>query len=74
MRNSTRLLVFALAVSSAPVPAALGQSAFSGEPTHIARVSGPIVIDGDLSDEGWRDSSTRRSTSAIRICARFAAR
>ena len=33
------------------------QSALSGEPIHIVRASGPIAVDGDLSDEGWRNAT-----------------
>jgi hypothetical protein len=34
------------------------QSALSGEPIHISRAApGGIVIDGDLSDEGWRNAT-----------------
>jgi hypothetical protein len=46
-------LVMALAV-----PAASAQSSLAGETLHISRASGPIKIDGDLSDEAWR-SATR---------------
>jgi Domain of unknown function (DUF5916) len=45
----------ALAGSSARV--ALAQSALSGETIHIARATGPIVVDGDLSDEAWRHAT-----------------
>jgi hypothetical protein len=33
-----------------------GQSLF-GSTIHISRVKGPIAIDGDLGDEGWRDAT-----------------
>jgi hypothetical protein len=34
----------------------LAQSSLSGETLHIARATGPIKVDGNLSDEGWRDA------------------
>src|SRR5882724_11193313 len=34
--------------------AAAGQTALSGESIRISRATGPITIDGDLSDAGWR--------------------
>jgi hypothetical protein len=34
-----------------------GQSTVSGEPITITRAAGSIVIDGDLSDAGWRDAT-----------------
>ncbi len=40
--------------SAAP---AAGQSALSGESIHITRASGPIAVDGDLSDQGWRNAA-----------------
>src|ERR671935_2338464 len=33
------------------------QSSLAGEAFHIARAEGPITIDGDLSDEGWRNAT-----------------
>jgi hypothetical protein len=36
---------------------ATAQSALSGDPIHIARAAGPITVDGDLSDEGWRNAT-----------------
>ena len=44
----------ALAVAAAPARA---QSTLAGETIHITRAQGPIVIDGDLSDEGWRTAT-----------------
>jgi hypothetical protein len=38
--------------------AVVAQSALSGDTIHITRATGPIVIDGDLSDPAWR-SATR---------------
>ena len=39
--------------------AALGtaQSPLAGDPIHISRATGRFIIDGDLSDEGWRDAT-----------------
>src|SRR6266508_2666886 len=37
-------------------PPAAAQSSLAGETIHITRTSGPITIDADLSDEGWRDA------------------
>src|SRR3954454_3313843 len=38
-------------------PTAQAQSALSGDPIHIARTTSSIVIDGDLSDDGWRNAT-----------------
>jgi hypothetical protein len=46
-------LMAAMALMSA---AARAQTATRGEPYSITRARGPIVIDGNLSDEGWRDA------------------
>src|SRR5262245_59915583 len=40
-----------------PVPPAAAQSALSGDTIHISRTTAPIVVDGDLSDEGWRHAT-----------------
>jgi len=56
---SARILV-ACVVAAVPVfvaPATAGQSALSGEPITVTRASGPIVIDGDLSDPGWHGAA-----------------
>ena len=45
-----------LAVCLAPCEA-LAQSALSGDHLAIKRAAGHITIDGDLSDEGWRDAT-----------------
>jgi hypothetical protein len=47
----------ALALLSTLAPPAEAQSVLSGEPIRIARAKGTIVVDGDLSDEGWRDAT-----------------
>src|SRR4051794_1989743 len=33
----------------------LAQSSLAGETLHISRATGPIKIDGNLSDDGWKD-------------------
>ncbi len=38
-------------------PTARAQSALSGDTIHISRATGSIVVDGDLSDEGWRNAT-----------------
>ena len=45
-----------LAIVVSPA-AARAQSSFAGETIHISRAHGPIVVDGDLSDEGWKDAT-----------------
>ncbi len=35
---------------------AAAQSALAGDPLRIARLTGPVVIDGDLSDAAWRQA------------------
>jgi hypothetical protein len=50
---SVRATLFALAVVTAPIVAA-AQSALAGAPIHITRATGPIAIDGDLSDPAWQ--------------------
>ena len=60
----TRVLVLVFIVSSSTVglvalmPAAARGQSLAGERIHISRAAGPIAIDGDLGDEGWR-SATR---------------
>jgi len=44
------------AVLAAAVPAS-GQPAVKGTPLTVGRASGPIKIDGDLSDEAWRTAT-----------------
>jgi len=36
---------------------AAGQSALSGDTIHISKAAGPITVDGDLSDEGWKGAT-----------------
>jgi Domain of unknown function (DUF5916) len=37
--------------------AAAAQTALSGDTIHITRATGPITVDGDLSDAAWRDAT-----------------
>ena len=46
-----------LALVAAAAGSARAQSALSGDTFHISRAAGPITIDGDLSDEGWRGAT-----------------
>jgi Domain of unknown function (DUF5916) len=48
------IVTVCLAWGAAPAAA---QSALSGETIHISRATGPITVDGDLSDEGWRNAT-----------------
>lgn len=57
-----RRLLSAFAIATVALaslaPGAEAQSALSGEPIHITRsAAGGITIDGDLSDEGWRNAA-----------------
>ncbi|HEX3703488.1 MAG TPA: DUF5916 domain-containing protein [Vicinamibacterales bacterium] len=51
-----RFALLAALVAAWPSPAS-AQSSLVGETLHISRASGPIKIDGDLSDEGWRGAT-----------------
>src|SRR3954467_8642633 len=50
--SKTAAALVLLVVQSCPV---LAQSTPAGETLHIARTTGAIKIDGNLSDEGWQD-------------------
>src|SRR5262245_27622785 len=51
----TRALTLGLAIG---IPAhAAAQSSLAGDPIRIARAAGTFTIDGDLSDEGWRNAT-----------------
>src|SRR5919198_3465862 len=50
------LVLWSVALTTAAEPAH-AQSSLAGEAFHIARAEGPITIDGDLSDEGWRNAT-----------------
>jgi hypothetical protein len=45
-----------LAAISGWAASASGQSSLAGTTFHITRATGPIRVDGDLSDEAWRDA------------------
>src|SRR5206468_502827 len=49
-------VVALLLLAPAPAPAA-AQSALRGPSIRLARAPAPIVIDGNLSDEGWRGAT-----------------
>jgi hypothetical protein len=51
------LRVAALTAMLGVATPALAQTAFSGDAFKISRAAGPIVIDGDLSDVGWRGAT-----------------
>ena len=46
----------ALAIVASTAAVTSAQTVTRGESYAIARAKGPIVIDGNLSDEGWRDA------------------
>src|SRR5438093_328187 len=48
----TLCAIAGLATVSAVSPA-FPQSSLAGDTIHISRATGPVTIDGDLSDEGW---------------------
>ena len=52
-------LICAIAALAVLTPAARveAQAALAGDPITIRRAPGPIVVDGDLSDEGWRGAT-----------------
>jgi Domain of unknown function (DUF5916)/Carbohydrate family 9 binding domain-like len=52
-----RTLACAAMVGLAAVSRLAAQSALSGDTLRIARAPGPIAIDGELSDEGWRGAT-----------------
>lgn len=56
MKSTTRSALIALLLAVLRPPTALAQERLSGDTLQISRASGPIKIDGDLSDEGWKAS------------------
>jgi hypothetical protein len=56
MSAAPDVVVALLLLAPAAAPAA-AQSALRGSPIRLARSQAPIVIDGDLSDEGWRGAT-----------------
>ena len=51
-----KLALFALAACLLPV-SGRAQTPIGGETIHISRATGPIKIDGDLSDEAWQHAT-----------------
>jgi len=52
------LLTWLLASAATVLPAKTsGQTALAGESIHIGRLTGPVTIDGDLSDEAWQHAT-----------------
>jgi hypothetical protein len=49
-----RTVPVACALTLLVAPHAAAQSELSGDAIHIARTTGPITVDGELSDPGWR--------------------
>jgi hypothetical protein len=56
-RRLACLEAVAVFLLTSAVPRAGAQSALSGEPIRISRTAATITIDGDLSDEGWRNAT-----------------
>src|SRR5258708_1378894 len=55
MRHDAVVMWFVVALSVLLAPhTATAQSAMAGDEIHITRATGPIIIDGDLSDDAWR--------------------
>src|SRR3954454_14554718 len=55
MTSITRLGAAFLLFAFMRPQALLAQSSLAGETLHISRATGPIKIDGNLSDEGWQN-------------------
>src|SRR5580765_386198 len=55
MTSITRIVAACFLVVFGAPSALLAQSSLAGETLHIARATGPIKIDGNLSDPGWQD-------------------
>jgi Domain of unknown function (DUF5916) len=54
MKFSSRIAVAALLFLCTKPHALIAQSSLAGETLHIARATGSIKVDGNLSDEGWQ--------------------
>ena len=52
-----RLTAGILALVAVVARPARAQSALSGDTIRISRAAGPIIIDGDLSGDGWRGAT-----------------
>ena len=57
MRRNACHILLSVGLGLAVNARAAAQSALAGEAIRIARAPGPIAVDGDLSDEGWRGAS-----------------
>src|SRR5437868_7457183 len=60
MTDSTRMIIAAAVGAAAAVlrgSNAVAQTALSGDPIRISRAQGPITVDGQLNDEGWRNAT-----------------
>ena len=55
-RRLTLCAIAGLTTVSAVSPA-FPQSSLAGDTIHISRATGPVTIDGDLSDEGWNGAT-----------------
>src|SRR3954471_6505501 len=56
MTSITRIVAALLGLVFVHVQPLMAQSRQAGETLHIARATGPIKIDGNLSDAGWQDA------------------
>ena len=56
MKSSPRSAVFALLLAVTRPHPAIAQEKLSGDTLQIFRTAGVIKIDGDLSDEGWKNA------------------
>src|SRR3954468_4467934 len=56
MTSITRIVAALLGLVFVHVQPLMAQSHQAGETLHIARATGPIKIDGNLSDAGWQDA------------------
>jgi hypothetical protein len=57
MRRRGFGLSFLVAVPLLAATVASGQAALAGEPIQIGRLTSPVTIDGDLSDEAWQHAT-----------------
>jgi hypothetical protein len=57
MRRHACVIVVGCGLSLMAAANATAQSALAGETIRISRTAGAIAVDGDLSDEGWRDAT-----------------
>jgi hypothetical protein len=51
---ASRLAAIAAGLLAALAPPAAAQTSLAGDPLRMSRAAGPIVVDGNLDDEGWR--------------------